>query len=184
MPTSAESKSIFLTGFMGSGKTTLGKLAAAQLELIFFDLDEEIELCTQQTIAELFAHGELYFREHEHRVLFDLLSETSEQPCLIALGGGTFIHPANQPLIPPERIIFLDVPFPVLEQRIAACAHRPLGREPHGLKRLHEQRFPLYSRAATTLALSVDDDLIRATEKLTACMRELLKTGIRDKSRE
>ena len=174
MPTSAESESIFLTGFMGSGKTTLGKLAAAQLELIFFDLDEEIELRTQQTLAEHFVHSEPYFREQEHRILLELLSETGEQPCLIALGGGTSIHSVNQPLIPPERIIFLDVPFPVLEQRLAACTHRPLAHDPRGVKRLHEQRIPLYSQAAITLALSAEDDLMRATDKLIVCLRELL----------
>lgn len=164
---------------MGSGKTTLGKLAATQLELNFFDLDEEIELNTQQTIAELFIHGEPYFRECEHRILVQLLAKTCERPRLIALGGGTFLHPSNQPMIRRERLIFLDVPFPVLERRLADCTHRPLARDPLELRRLHDQRLPLYSQAATTLVLTADDDLTCATEKLTACVRELLRAGTR-----
>lgn len=174
MPTPAECQSIFLTGFMGSGKTTLGKLAAAQLGLLFFDLDEEIVCRAHRSIAELFTDGELCFREHEHHILLQLLAETSNQPCLIALGGGTSTHPSNQLLIPPERQIYLDVPFQLLEQRLAACTHRPLARNRGELKRLHDERLPLYSRAKTTLALSPDDDLNRAAQKLTACLRELL----------
>ena len=166
---------IFLTGFMGCGKTTIGKLAADQLGLLFFDLDAEVERRTRQSITELFGHGESCFREYEHRVLLAMLEEIPDQPCLIALGGGTSVHPDNQSLIPPDRLIYLDVPFPVLQQRLAGCADRPLARDIAELKRLHEERLPLYSRAQTILALSDEDDPMEAAEKLIVCVRELLK---------
>ncbi|MEO8725976.1 MAG: shikimate kinase [Acidobacteriaceae bacterium] len=168
---------IFLTGFMGCGKTTIGKLAAEQLGLQFFDLDCEIERRTRQSIAGLFEQGESYFREHEHRVLFELLGEIPYQPCLIALGGGTSVQPGNEPLIRPERLIFLDVPFPVIEGRLAICTDRPLAHNVAELKRLHEERAPLYSRAKTILALSDKDDQMQAARKLIACVHELLKSA-------
>lgn len=78
---------IFLIGFMGSGKTYWGKLWAAKSGLQFFDLDEEIELEEDKTIAEIFEkNGELYFREKETKTL---QSFSKKDNCIIACGGGT-----------------------------------------------------------------------------------------------
>lgn len=78
---------IFLTGFMGSGKTYWGKLWAAQTGMHFFDLDEEIEAAEGKTIADLFEqHGEAYFRQKETDTLKTFAQKGN---CIIACGGGT-----------------------------------------------------------------------------------------------
>jgi len=78
---------IFLIGFMGSGKTSIGKLLAGKMGKQFIDLDKEIEKETQRSIAELFEElGEDKFREIENRVLNKII-QTNE--CIVATGGGT-----------------------------------------------------------------------------------------------
>ncbi|MFN5829806.1 MAG: shikimate kinase, partial [Bacteroidota bacterium] len=80
-------KVVYLTGFMGSGKTTVGKKLAAQLNYTFIDLDSYIEKQEGRSISELFnEHGENYFREVEHQCLQTLLKL---EKLVIACGGGT-----------------------------------------------------------------------------------------------
>ena len=173
MPT--DGQPLFLTGFMGCGKSTLGKLAANQLALPFRDLDHEIERRTGQTIRTIFEqHGEPVFRDHEHHILCELLNESAGQLCLIALGGGTFAQSRNRPHIPATRLVFLDVPLHVLEQRLADCAHRPLATDVMRIRQLYAERLPHYSQAATTLAIAPEDDLSTAANRLAALLRDLL----------
>lgn len=78
---------IFLTGFMGSGKTYWGKIWAKENNLEFFDLDEEIEKETKQTVADIFEKkGEDYFRETEKNLLIRF---EHKEKFLLACGGGT-----------------------------------------------------------------------------------------------
>jgi shikimate kinase len=160
---------------MGCGKSTLGKLAADQLALPFRDLDHEIERRTKQTISTLFEqHGEPVFRDHEHRILGDLIKESAGQPYIIALGGGTFAQSRNRPHIPTNRLIFLEVPLHLLEERLAACTHRPLAQDVEKVRKLYADRLPHYSQAATTLAIAPEDDLSTAANKLAMLLRGLL----------
>ncbi len=83
----AKGKPIFLTGFMGSGKTHWGKLWAAASALKFFDLDEMIEAKEKRSIKTIFdAEGENYFRQLETEMLYTFLTK---QHCIVACGGGT-----------------------------------------------------------------------------------------------
>jgi len=78
---------VFLIGFMGSGKTTIGKKLAKKLSLEFIDLDAEIEKKEGRTIGQIFdLFGEDYFRIKEHEIL---LEQSSNNNILIACGGGT-----------------------------------------------------------------------------------------------
>src|SRR5271169_2249480 len=91
-----------LTGFMGSGKSTVGRMLAAQLAWHFADLDAEIERESGMSISQIFAQkGETVFREIEHQCLARVLgSATARNTRLIlALGGGTFAQPRNAALI-------------------------------------------------------------------------------------
>jgi shikimate kinase len=122
---------IFLTGFMGSGKSTLGPLVATLLDYRFVDLDEVIEAEAGQTISEIFSErGEPAFRELETAAL-----ESIRQPGLVlALGGGAFLSPANRRTVRSMGIsVWLDPDLDVLAGRLATGAEsRPLLQGPGG----------------------------------------------------
>ena len=94
---------IILTGFMGTGKTSLGKLLANRLGRGFVDLDQKIERETKMTITEIFAkHGEEYFRELEKKAVAEL---SERKNLVIATGGGTVKDPENIRLLKNSGII-------------------------------------------------------------------------------
>jgi shikimate kinase len=79
---------IFLVGYMGSGKTTVGRMLAEMMDFEFIDLDKRIETSFGRSIPEIFFHhGEQAFRVHERECLHHLLNETID--CVVATGGGT-----------------------------------------------------------------------------------------------
>jgi len=147
---------VALTGFMGSGKTTVGRALAALLEWEFVDLDELIERRESLTIREIFAQrGEAGFREIEHRTLSAVLAEYS-RPTVLALGGGAFVQPNNAELLGQEHIrtVFLDVALEELLRRCGATVDRggenarPLAVDEEAFRKLYEQRAPLYRKAS------------------------------------
>ena len=84
---------IYLLGFMGVGKSTIGALLAERLHWPFIDLDTTIEAGQGTTIREMFENsGEPFFRQIEHVAL---LEASKAEPAVIALGGGTFVQKAN-----------------------------------------------------------------------------------------
>ena len=81
---------LFLVGFMGCGKTTLGKVLSRRLNLPFIDSDKEIEKASGCSISDLFAtYGEEEFRRGEERIMARLLTES--KPCVLSSGGGAFL---------------------------------------------------------------------------------------------
>jgi shikimate kinase len=112
---------IVLLGYMGSGKTTVGKKLAKKLYLPFHDLDQYIEKREGATIAEIFdTKGEIYFRKIEHKYLKEFLSETDKY--VLSLGGGTPCYAGNMQVILNEadvRSIYLQANIPTLKQRIS-----------------------------------------------------------------
>jgi shikimate kinase len=140
-------KLIFLLGFMGSGKSTVGSLLAQELGWRFIDLDAVVEAGQGATILEIFEkEGEPFFRQLEHAALAEV---TKTEPAVIALGGGTFVQPVNLDLIRETRgvTIWLDCPLEVLRQRCAGMDDRPLFRDPAGFAYLLELRMPYYRLA-------------------------------------
>ncbi len=150
---------LVLIGFMGAGKSTLGRLLANQLGCPLVDLDVEIT-SRHGTISGLFAsYGESGFRAVEHHQL-RLTLESLPRPSILALGGGAYVQPANRELLAHHAatVIFLDAPFDVLHARIAGTAHlRPLVRDSEGLRNLYEQRRPIYLQAHHTVSASSAD---------------------------
>ena len=144
-----DGKPIVLVGMMGSGKSSVGRRLAARLHLPFYDADDEIEKAAKMSIAEIFErYGEPYFRDGERRVIARLL----DQPrCVVATGGGAFAQPDTQAMILDRGIaVWLDVPVPVLVDRVARRNHRPLlrGRNPaEVLTELLARRAPDYAKA-------------------------------------
>lgn len=140
-------KLIYLLGFMGSGKSTVGALVARALGWPLIDLDTTIEAGQGVTIREIFDRaGEPFFREIERAAL----SEASKaEPAVIALGGGTFAQEPNLQLIR-ERggaTVWLDSPFEELLRRCASMTNRPLFRDEASLRQLLNQRLPYYRLA-------------------------------------
>lgn len=118
---------IYLLGFMGSGKTSLGKQLARRLKFDFLDLDQEIEKAEGCSIQQLFAHkGEQAFRQLETEALKKI--SVSESSFVVSLGGGTPCFNDNLTLIKTTGIsIYLSVPVPILLHRLSnAYTERPL----------------------------------------------------------
>jgi len=143
---------VCLTGFMGSGKSTVARLLARQIGWPHVDLDRRIVEAANQTIPEIFAkHGESEFRRIEHEQLVRILGEASEQnrPRLVSLGGGTTSQPRNLALLRQAGtiLIWLHCPVEELLKRIAHIQDRPLFRDEASFRKLYEERLPSYELA-------------------------------------
>src|SRR5579863_1901621 len=93
-------QSVLLVGFMGAGKTTVGRALSRRLGCPFEDLDDRIQNREDKTIGRIFQDsGEAGFRRAETAALRELLQELRVSPRVVALGGGTFVHADNSSLI-------------------------------------------------------------------------------------
>lgn len=159
---------IFLIGLPGSGKTTLGKPLALQLNTPFVDLDEEIEKKEGTTVREIFAKkGEIAFRKIESHCLRELAR--SEKKFVMATGGGAPCFLANMDEMNGAGItIFLNMPLDEITQRLQKTdlSERPLfaGMNPEEvtkkLETLYSQRAPFYKQSKIILSkknLSAED---------------------------
>ena len=141
---------VWLLGFMGCGKSTVGRLLAKRLGWVFVDLDEELERRQGRTIAQIFAeNGEPYFREIEQVLLQEIVETTEREPTVVALGGGTFAQPRNLELIRSQGgiSIWLDCPVEELRRRCRGLENRPLFRDAASFRELYRQRLPFYQQA-------------------------------------
>jgi shikimate kinase len=151
---------IFLVGFMGCGKTTIGKALAARLGWRFVDLDDDIEAGAQRKISDIFAtDGEHVFRELERAALQRRLRMIqSGQPTVLALGGGAFVQSGTPELLEANGVsIWLDCSFDRIEHRIEGEDHRPLARNQDIFHSLYESRRSEYARAEYRIEVTSDD---------------------------
>lgn len=116
---------VYLTGFMGSGKSTIGPLLADRLGYRFVDLDWMIEARTSQTIPELFAEGgEGAFRAAEAEALAET---TKGEGLVVSTGGGTLVEPANlQAARAAGAVVWLRTTEATTLKRLGRSANRPL----------------------------------------------------------
>ena len=143
---------VVLIGFMGAGKTTVGRALARRLRWRFLDLDDEIEKRTRRTVAEIFASsGEAGFRRAETDTLRDLLQESAGSGDLIlALGGGAFVQERNRALLKRARAatVLLEAPLEELRRRCRSERRvRPLAQQEAGFAELFTARRADYERA-------------------------------------
>lgn len=141
---------LYLVGFMGCGKSTVGRSLAKHLGWRFADLDEDIEAREQMAIAEIFdGKGEDEFRRIEHDALKRRIADIARGiPWVIAVGGGCFAQARNFELISNHGLsLWLDAPMEIIRSRVAHSTHRPLARDPQRFEELYHLRRPQYERA-------------------------------------
>lgn len=143
---------IFLVGFMGSGKSTVGQALSRRLGWRFDDLDSRIEAREERSIAEIFRDsGEAAFREAETSALRELLGELDDPPIVAALGGGAIAQSANLEMIQSSGAptVWLDAPVEELRRRCEAEDKiRPLIESPNQFRQLYEARREVYMKAS------------------------------------
>ena len=140
---------IALTGFMGSGKSTVGARVADALGCLFLDLDDLIVKKAGKSIPDIFAQdGEVAFRALEARILRQTVEKYAESTMVLALGGGAVTTPASASLLHEKTVcIYLRASLDTLMQRLEGeSAGRPLA-DGSMAARLAE-RAPLYEKTA------------------------------------
>lgn len=162
---------IFLVGFMGCGKTTVGRRVAERLGLPFVDLDAEIERISGLSVRAFFeVSGEAAFRQRE--ALF--LAGTETLPAaVVATGGGSYVVKSNRELI--RRLgaaVFLDVPFSAVARRLAGKMDRPLFEDPVQASRLFAERAPFYRMGSIPVALGGDETVEEAADRVLIALDE------------
>jgi len=136
---------IFLTGFMGSGKTTVGRRLAELLGRPFIDLDEHVSTKACSTVNEIFAYaGEAVFRILEREALIDVAGKGHDT--IVATGGGLPVNPVNRAIMKAcGHIIYLSATFEILAERVLEDSCRPLWNEQ--ARSLLLERKPAYEDA-------------------------------------
>ncbi len=137
---------IYLTGFMGSGKSSVGRKLSKSISWDFIDLDEFIERKENAKINEVFKFkGEKYFRDLEYNVLLDI---SKLKGYVVSLGGGTFCFEENILLIKESgKVIWLKCPLSEVYNRIKSHSERPLANNRQSFENLYYYRLNFYKRA-------------------------------------
>ena len=164
---------VYLVGFMGAGKTAVGRVVARHLERDFVDLDEAVERRVGMSIREMFEdRGERAFRRAETAELEQL---TARQKLVVALGGGAFSVVANRRLIAATggRSVFLDLPWEAIVRRLgSADPERPKWvDEPHA-RELYRERRPDYETATFRLEVDGVEAPAEVAERIVALLEE------------
>jgi shikimate kinase len=142
---------LYLVGFMGTGKSTVGRLLARQLGRQFLDSDHEIEHAQGKSVAKIFAEdGEPRFRELEHEFI---AHGHPAHGCIVACGGGLVVPPGMLELLRSRGVVIcLHAPIETILQRTKHTTHRPLLRveDPEArLRALYAAREETYRRTGT-----------------------------------
>jgi shikimate kinase len=157
---STSGNAVFLVGFMGAGKTSVGRALAEHLNWVFEDLDDRIQQREGRTVAEIFRDsGEPVFRRAEHAALEQVLEELRGGVArIVALGGGTFVQAENAAPLLASGVptVFLDAPVGQLWQRCSqqtseSGLERPLLKSLEEFRDLHANRRRSYMKAAVKI---------------------------------
>lgn len=161
---------IYLVGFMGAGKSTVGRALAARLGVPFVDLDEAFEALAGMTIRQAFEEkGEAWFREREA----ELLRGTEALPAaVVALGGGTFTFAGNRAVVQRcGRSVFLDVPFEAVASRLGGkAADRPLFRSLDEARLLYDARLASYRLSDRILPVEGAERVETVVERIVVAL--------------
>jgi len=147
---------ILFVGFASSGKSTVGKLLAAERHLNFFDSDSLVEQVAECSVAQIFSdYGQQYFRNLENKILQRL---TAQDNAVVALGGGSVLCEDFAALAQGATVVWLQVSAKSASARLSGDNSRPLfdGLSTAMLSDLIAERTPLY-RAAADFAVATDN---------------------------
>lgn len=154
-------RAVFLVGFMGAGKTSVGRTLSQRLGWDFEDLDDRIQVRERRVIAEIFREsGEAGFRRVEHAALRELIAELGSSPRIVALGGGAFAQSMNGALLEESGapVVFLDGSADELFRRCEQeSIERPMRHDARQFRELYEQRRPFYLKAGWRVDTSGKD---------------------------
>ena len=158
-------KNLVLTGMMGVGKSTIGKLLSEKLKMQFIDVDLEIEKNESMTINDIFKKkGEKYFRNIEKVIT---LEKIRAQNAVIALGGGSFVDKEiRENILKNSKSFWLDVDLKEIEKRIVNSKKRPLIKNKNFIEKtvaqIYNERKKAYSYANYKINCNkINKDLIR-----------------------
>lgn len=149
-------QAVFLVGFMGAGKSSVGRALGQRLNWVFEDLDDRIAAREGRTVAQIFEDsGEPGFRRAEHAALQQVIKELGSGCAkIVALGGGAFVQKENAILLETAGVptVFLDAPVEELwrrccQQASEAGTERPLLRSMEQFRELYDARRKSYTKA-------------------------------------
>jgi shikimate kinase len=145
---------IYLVGFMGAGKSSVGRALSKRLGWMLIDLDSEIERSQKMTVQEIFRQfGEPRFRELERKHLERV---STQRNVVIALGGGAYVDSQNRAIADSTGLtLWLQAAFPRIIQRVKLDGSRPLFEDNDRARRLYDERQPSYAQAQ--FHVSTDD---------------------------
>lgn len=174
MPAAGDKRSLrflCLTGFMGTGKSTVARLLARQISWHYVDLDKRIVERARMGIPEIFRrHGEPAFREMEYEELGRIFGEGIEQGKrrVVALGGGTVAQPRSLACLRENgaALIWLHCPVEELLQRCSRITNRPLLRDEASFRKLYAERLPFYEQADYRVESNIEP--LRVVEQILA----------------
>lgn len=147
---------IVLVGFMGAGKSSVGRLLAQRLGLPFVDSDDAVEQRTGRAIRDVFAtDGEAAFRALERETIADLLGGPD---VVLALGGGAVEDAATREALRGHDVVYLEVDLEEALQRVGGDAERPVLRDPQ-LAARYRTRVPDYAGVATLVVPTTGRDV-------------------------
>jgi shikimate kinase len=166
-------RNIYLVGFMGAGKSSVGAALAARLGYRFIDLDERLRKRFEVSIPEVFVvRGEDVFREDETE---ELSLVAGEPDVVVATGGGTFCSEVNREIISGSNgvSVYLDLSWEELDRRLVADnSGRPKYDDAEQARSLYEERQPEYRRADVVIALKGSENPDEVADQVLEALRE------------
>lgn len=167
-------RNLYLVGFMGAGKSVVGRVLADRLNRVFFDLDEAIAARAEMSIAQIFAtRGETAFRQAEAD---EVEMTTDRKGLVVATGGGAFASRENRRLIHGSGgvSIFLDPPWQIIRRRLdGATSSRPKWVDEEQARNLYESRLPTYRMASIHIGLGGDEGPDEVTDRIAEALEEI-----------
>lgn len=164
-------KSIFLIGFMGAGKTTIGKELGEYLAFPVLDMDAEIEIQEEKSINNIFEQdGEAYFRKLETKMLQKLHSEN----IIITTGGGVVTREENRKLLKEKgNVFFLFATPEEIMMRLEQDESRPLlkGDKEQKIKKLYEERMTFYQETADYVIDTSGKEVVDIVREIVHCLK-------------